>query len=69
MIRLLETNPNNVYVPVFYAKGSHEWLAIDRTLYLKNLKGIGNPEIAFPCLVEIEPDGEIFFHPKAENKL
>ena len=68
MIKLLESNPNRVHIPVFYVTGDYEWIVIDRVAYLQQLKMIGNPEIDFPCMVEIESDGEIFFHPKIENK-
>lgn len=66
MIALLEVNLETpVFMPVFYGKGSMEWFKIDNVNYLKCLKYISKPdENAFPCRVEIEHDGEIFFHPK-----
>ena len=67
VIRILESNTNRLYVAVFYPSGTHEWLPVDRTEYLRQLKGIGNPEIPYPCLFEVEPDGEMFIHPRAVN--
>ena len=67
MIALLESNPNQVFVPILYVNDRIEWFAIDRVEYLRQIKGISNPQFPFPCMIEIEPDGEIFFHPKVNN--
>jgi len=66
MITLLESpDSKDVYIPITYKKGTMEWFKIDKDHYLTYLKQITNPEeFPFPCYIERESDGEIFFHPK-----
>lgn len=70
-IELLEKSKEKIYVPVFYVSGTYEWLPIDKAEYLRILRQIANPDLdtlPFPCKVEIESDGQIFLHPKMENR-
>jgi len=67
VVELIEANPSaGIFVPVFYCTGTYEWLPIDRQELLRQYKMISNPEVPFPCWVEVE-HGDIFFHPKIEN--
>jgi len=68
VITLLEASGNHpLYVTVFYPNGPYEWLPVDKTEYLRQLKLINSPEVKYPCLIEVERDGEMFIHTQAEN--
>lgn len=67
IINLLEESKMGLFVPVFYHTGVYEWLPVDKQAYLRQLKLISNNDIPFPCLFEVESDGEMFIHPKMEN--
>jgi hypothetical protein len=55
-------------VTAHYANGRYEWLPVDKAEYLRQLELISNPDkVEYPCWFEIEPDGEMFIHTKAEN--
>ncbi len=54
---------HNIYVPVYYAKGTMEWFRIDKQEYLRYLKTISDPNQPVPCHIEIDKDGEIYFSP------
>ena len=68
VIRLLEKTSGKLFVAVFYPSGTFEWLPVDKSEYLRQLKQIGNPEIDYPCLFEVDSDEDCFIHPKVENK-
>lgn len=69
VIKILETSHSNrLSVAIFYKNGRYEWLPVDKTEYLRQLKLISSPEtVEYPCWVEVEPDGEMFIHPRVEN--
>lgn len=69
MIELVESfTTTGVFVAVIYHSGKHEWLPVDKHLYLQDLKGVLNPECYdFPCYVEMELDN-LYIHPRRENK-
>jgi hypothetical protein len=72
IIRIIEASKptEGLFIPIFYGTGTHEWFPVNKAEYLNNLKGIHKPEtVAFPCLFQIEGDGEMFLHPKSENGL
>jgi len=71
VIELLEVSPEKFFfVPVFFGTGTMEWMPVDKNEYVRQLRLISKPETYdYPCMVEIEHDGELFLHPKAENKL
>jgi hypothetical protein len=69
LLKRIETG--KMYVPVFYLSGRHEWMPVDKMEYLRTLLQITNTNLdtlPFPCKVEIESDGEIFLHPRVENR-
>ena len=67
VIRLLETSKTSISAPIFFLNGTYEWLPIDRTAWLAQLKEVSNPEQwTYPCHIEIERDGEMFLHPRVE---
>ena len=68
VINLIEVCSGQLYVAVIYATDRHEWLPVDKTEYLRQLRMIGNPEeCPYPCYFEVDKDGEMFIHPKTEN--
>lgn len=65
VIETLEKSSEKLYVAVIYHTDCHEWLPVDKEEYIRQLSTISNPEtIPYPCWLEIEPDGEMFIHPK-----
>lgn len=69
MIKLLEACRGMVYVAVHYhPKGTYEWLPVERTEYLRQLRMIGNPDIPFPCYFDTDADENIYIHTRKENK-
>ena len=71
VITLLEASGEHpLYVTAHYANGRYEWLPVDKAEYLRQLKLIDSPEMAeYPCWFEVERDGEMFIHTKAENPI
>src|ERR1035438_9461864 len=71
VITLLEASGSHrLHVTAHYANGRYEWLPVDKIQYLQQLKAISNPEsVEYPCWFEVEPDGEMFIHTKAENPI
>jgi hypothetical protein len=71
LILLKESGKSNLYVAVIYPTGSHEWLPVDKTEYIRQLALI-EPQSAkstpYPCWFEVEKDGEMYIHPKTENR-
>ena len=69
VIKLLEVSGDNrLYITAHYTNGRYEWLPVDKTEYLRQLKMIGNPEIDYPCRFEVEKDGEMFIHTRWANE-
>lgn len=67
VIACLESYNGKLYVAVHYPTNTHEWLPVDKAEYLRQLKLISNPEVPYPCLFEVEPDNEMYIHPRANN--
>jgi len=69
VITLLEASgTNRLHVVAHYSNGRHEWLPVDKAEYLRQLKMISSPEmVEYPCWFQVERDGEMFIHTKAEN--
>jgi hypothetical protein len=69
VIALLGASGNNrLYITAHYANGRYEWLPVDKAEYLRQLKMIDSPElIEYPCWFQVERDGEMYIHTKAEN--
>ena len=76
LIDLIEKGLNDnffsLHVAVFFGKGPnerHTWFPVDAKDYLFELKLIDDPsKYEYPCYVEVESDGNIFIHPRGENK-
>ena len=64
----LERSTERLYVSVFYPTGTFEWLPVDKTEYIRQLKmmDLGSLLLPYPCYFEV--DGEMFIHSKGENK-
>ena len=68
VLRVVKESSQNLYVAVIYVTGTVEWLPVDKVEYVKQLELIYVPDSArFPCYFEVESDGQMFIHPKAEN--
>ncbi len=70
IIKILEgaEKENGLFVAVIYPTDRHEWLPVDITEYLRQLKQIDKPQdYPYPCFFEIENDGDMYIHPKGEN--
>jgi hypothetical protein len=70
VLETLRQSTKPLYVAVIYAKGTHEWLPVDKTEYIRQL-GLIHPDslsLPYPCYFEIESDGEMFIHPRTENR-
>jgi len=68
VLNILKVN-GNVYVPIFYIKGTMEWFKIDKEKYIKDWSHSNvKLDMPYPCYVEVESDGEVFIHPKIENE-
>lgn len=68
VLNILKEN-GDTYVPIFYVKGTMEWYKIDKEIYIRNWNDYNtNLDMPYPCYVEIEIDGEVFIHPKIENR-
>lgn len=69
VITFLEASENHrLYVTAHYPTGRYEWLPVDKAEYLRQLKQISSPELhQYPCWFQLERDGEMFIHTKAEN--
>ncbi len=66
ILEILESN-GDLYVPVFYVVGTMEWFKVDKEEYVRYIREV-DLDYPYPCYVEVESDGEIFIHPKIENK-
>lgn len=67
-IDLIDLASGKVYVAVHYPSGTYEWLPVDKTEYLRQLRMISNAaDVPYPCLIERDRDGEVFIHPKVPN--
>jgi len=73
VIKMLEQD-GKLFVAVFYpnhtSKSPHYgWLPVDKAEYLRQLRLILDPAgVDFPCYFEVEPDGDMFIHPKMESR-
>jgi len=57
------------YIPVTFIVNNVEmnsWIPVDPARYIELLQCC-DAETKYACHVEIEPDGEVFFHPHAAN--
>lgn len=71
-IDIFDQSPkSHVWVPLVHRDGEHhDWLPVDKVLYLSVLKDISNAaEVVFPWGIEIERDGDLFIHPKMQEGL
>ena len=59
----------NVFVFVTYLNGRQEWLPVDKKEYLRQLRLITDPNVEYPCRVELEADGEIYINPTAPSAI
>jgi hypothetical protein len=66
ILEILESN-GDLYIPTFYHTGRYEWFKVDKEHYMRDIRG-SDLDFPYPCYVEVENDGEIFLHPKIENK-
>lgn len=65
---LRNSGDKGLYVAVIYENNRWEWLPVDKNKYIQLLDSMGNArEVPYPCYFEVEPDGEMFIHPKMEN--
>jgi hypothetical protein len=71
ILKMVETNPQGLFVAIIYTKkGTHEWLPVDKKIFIHQLRLISHPEQnTYPCYFEVERDGEMFIHPQGESKL
>ena len=67
IIKVIEESDKRLSVAVIFSEKNWTWLPVDKAEYLRQLKMISNPEIPYPCWLELEPYGEMFIHPKVKN--
>ena len=68
LIKLIQACKGGIYVAVHYVSGTYEWLPVDKTEYIRQLQMIGNPEIPFPCMFDVDKDEDIYIRSHWENK-
>jgi len=68
VIDQIEGSDCRLSVAVSYTDGRIDWLPVDKVAYVRQLRLIDFPrKYDFPCWLEIEPDGEMFIHPKVTD--
>lgn len=69
ILELFKVN-GDIYAPVIYHNGRIEWFKLDKAQLVGWLSGCNKAYLdgPYPCRVEVEQDGEVFLHPKIENK-
>ena len=67
---IIRNSPVNskLYVVVFYKNERHDWLPVDKQVYLDDLQLINNIEIPYPCFFEVDRDGDMYIHTRWKNK-